>query len=268
MAGTLTAQLYTLRHLTVNRTALADALQRLRAIGYAAIEFGGVPAVLGPNADTTVQEARKLCDDCGLRCVSAHKRWSELRSNTAHAIDDLHTLGARYVVVPIFVDEYDRYALASYHQFVTDLAPVAAQLRSAGLTLGFHNHAYEFTRASPGGLRPFDVLIEARDADLALELDVYWAAVAGVNPVRVLERIHGRAPIIHLKDLEPVPEPQGGPNPFYAPVGEGNLDWDGIIPAAKAAGTQIWVVEQDLCRRDAFDCLRSSFEFLKARLER
>ena len=100
-----------------------------------------------------------------------------------------------------------------------------------------------------------------------MTVDVYWAAVAGVNPVRLIDRLHGRLPVIHMKDLEVVREEgEMMPVPAYAPVGEGNLDWDAIIPAAQAAGTQVWVVEQDLCRRDPFDCIRSSFEFLKARL--
>ena len=49
------------------------------------------------------------------------------------------------------------------------------------------------------------------------------------------------------------------------PVGEGNLDWDGIIEAGDKAGVEWYAVEQDTCRRDAFDCLRSSLEFLTSK---
>ena len=47
-----------------------------------------------------------------------------------------------------------------------------------------------------------------------------------------------------------------------APVGEGNLDWDGIIPACVAAGVEWYAVEQDDYLSDPFDCLRSSYEYL------
>jgi sugar phosphate isomerase/epimerase len=47
-----------------------------------------------------------------------------------------------------------------------------------------------------------------------------------------------------------------------APVGEGNLNWDGILPALDKAGTKWFIVEQDDCRRDPFDCLASSFDYL------
>ena len=52
---------------------------------------------------------------------------------------------------------------------------------------------------------------------------------------------------------------------MIAAVGEGNLAWDRILPACEAAGVEWYAVEQDVCRRDPFDCLRSSFEFLTAR---
>jgi sugar phosphate isomerase/epimerase len=45
-------------------------------------------------------------------------------------------------------------------------------------------------------------------------------------------------------------------------VGEGNLPWDTILPACERAGVEWYAVEQDICRRDPFDCLRSSFTFL------
>ena len=40
--------------------------------------------------------------------------------------------------------------------------------------------------------------------------------------------------------------------------------WTGIIsmPACEAAGVEWYAVEQDICRRDPFDCLQSSYTYL------
>ena len=54
-----------------------------------------------------------------------------------------------------------------------------------------------------------------------------------------------------------------GNEPVMAPIGEGNLDWDELLPALDKSGTRWIAVEQDQCYRDPFDCLKSSFEFLK-----
>ena len=74
---------------------------------------------------------------------------------------------------------------------------------------------------------------------------------------------------LHVKDLTLVrDEGKTHPRPFFAPVGEGNLDWDAIVPAAAKAGTTVWIVEQDEFRRDPYDCLRSSYEFMRSALDR
>ena len=266
MAATITLELYTLRDFITDRASLAATLARIREIGYRAVEFSGVEDSQGESLDTTARENRRVLDDSGIECVALHRRWRALRDDTEAEIEFATSIGSPFVAVPIIMDEYDRYAYEGYQAFLADMPPVIEKLKAAGITLGFHNHSIEFLRG-PGGDTIYDLLIEEGGPDLTMTVDVYWAAVAGVNPVRLIDRLHGRLPVIHMKDLEVVREEgEMMPVPAYAPVGEGNLDWDAIIPAAQAAGTQVWVVEQDLCRRDPFDCIRSSFEFLKARL--
>jgi hypothetical protein len=96
---------------------------------------------------------------------------------------------------------------------------------------------------------------------MMLEIDTYWIQHAGIDPAKFMLRFPGRLQVIHVKDKEVV----SGDGPVMAPVGEGNLDWDAIIEAGKAGGVEWWTVEQDYCRRDPFDCLASSFEYLAAR---
>ena len=266
MAATIALELYTLRDLFTDRASLAGVLARVREIGYQAIEFSGVADAEDENLETIARESRRVLDDNGVECVALHRRWRDLRDSTGDEIEFAQTLGCSYVAVPIIFDEYDRYAYEGYQAFLADMPPVIEKLKAAGITLGFHNHSIEFLRG-PGGDTIYDLLIEEGGPDLAMTVDVYWVAVAGANPVNLIDRLHGRLPIIHMKDVAlALPEEGHMPMSVYAPVGEGNLDWDAIIPAAKAAGTHTWVVEQDLCRRAPYDCVRSSLEFLKERL--
>jgi sugar phosphate isomerase/epimerase len=47
-------------------------------------------------------------------------------------------------------------------------------------------------------------------------------------------------------------------------VGEGNLNFPGILEAAKKAGTKWYIVEQDNCNgKDPFECLSRSLKNLK-----
>ena len=267
MPTSVAVQLYSIRDFTTNRRDLAASLRKIKSIGYDGVQFSAVGAVEGDDADTTVREARALMDDNGLRCVGAHRRWSALRDDTAREIEFLKELGCPFVAVPMFVDEYDPYEIESYSRFLDDAVSPIAVLKAEGIALGYHNHAHEFMRSSPGGTAPYDILVDRGGPDVLLEVDVYWAAYAGVNPASLFPRIHGRATYVHAKDMELVRgKDQGRAEPFFAAVGEGNLDWDSIIPAAQAAGAEVWIVEQDLARLDIFDCLQSSYEYLVDRV--
>ena len=52
--------------------------------------------------------------------------------------------------------------------------------------------------------------------------------------------------------------------PTMAEVGEGNLNWPSILAAAKEAGVQWYIIEQDVCERDAFESLGISLRNLKS----
>ena len=264
----IAAQLYSLRDETGDRAGLAEALRRVGEIGYDGVQFSTAGAVEGADADTSPAEARRMMEDAGLECLGAHRGWKALRDDTAAEIEFLQAIGCTYVAVPIFRDEHDRYDPVSYRRFAQEVVPVAEALGAHEITLGYHNHAHEFMRPDGGGPALLDVLIDEAP-EVALELDVYWAAVAGVDPARLLERLQGRVDYLHVKDLTLVRDEGGGqPRPFFAQVGEGNLDWDAIIPAAVKAGTTVWIVEQDAFLRDPYECLRSSYQFVRAALDR
>jgi sugar phosphate isomerase/epimerase len=257
MGSILAVQMYTLRDFTRTREGLIESLAKVRAIGYPAVQISAVGAMSGAHPEVTAQEARALLDEHELRCVATHRNWDDLVGRTESEIAFHQTLGCNYVAIGGIPRSYGERGADGYRQFAEDALPVIASLRAAGIRFGYHNHDHEFRRVGLDRRTLYDILIEA-DPSLMLEIDVYWAVHAGVNPIRLFERCHGRVPVIHVKDKEVVP----GDGPVMAAVGEGNLDWEGILPACAAAGVEVYAVEQDTCRRDPFDCLRSSYEFL------
>ena len=169
------------------------------------------------------------------------------------------------ISIPAFVDEFDRFEPASYEAFAGEAALVAQILGEHGARLGYHHHAHEFLRFGADRRTMFDVLVD--EPSLALEIDVYWAAFAGVDPAGLIERLPGRVPLLHCKDLEMIRDDEVRRAAVLCAGGRGQPglgahSWR----VSHAAGTESWVVEQDQCLRDPFDCLRSSFEFLHARV--
>lgn len=135
-------------------------------------------------------------------------------------------------------------------------------VRSNGLTFGLHNHWWEFEKLSNGTL-PFDILQELLDPDIFWELDVYWIAVAGQNPVEIIERAGSRAKIIQVKDGPAVWTPELD-EPFPYPVeavGTGSLDYPAIFRACTGKADWI-VVDIEACRTDIIQAIFESYRYI------
>jgi sugar phosphate isomerase/epimerase len=146
-------------------------------------------------------------------------------------------------------------------RFIEDFRPVAQKLKGAGMRFAYHNHSFEFQKLD--GRRVIELLAEGFAADeMDFILDTYWVQAGGGDPAEWLTELAGRVPVVHYKDME-----VDGWRPRFCPVGEGNLNWRRIFAASREAGVEWVLVEQDDCYgRDEYDCLRSSYEFLKKSL--
>jgi sugar phosphate isomerase/epimerase len=265
MKNQLAVQLYTIRDHIKTEADFAKSLAKISEIGYPAVQLSAVGAMDGANPEVDAKTARQMLDDNGLKCIATHTSWDSLVNKTDYEIEFHQILGCDYTAIGSIPgawgsEGYGSKGAEGYAAFVRDAAPVIAKLKAGGVRFGYHNHAFEFERAGFANGEPvtfFDTFLNSDNPDLLLELDLYWVDHAGVNPERVIERSAGRMPIIHIKDKEMI-----GNDPRMAPIGEGNLDWANLIPACQKAGVEWVCIEQDNCYRDAFDCLKSSFDYL------
>jgi sugar phosphate isomerase/epimerase len=51
--------------------------------------------------------------------------------------------------------------------------------------------------------------------------------------------------------------------PYFTEIGNGNINFDGIIRTAAEIGVSHYVVEQDTCPGDPFDSLAASRAYIK-----
>lgn len=234
-------QLYTVRDHT--QRDMLGTLHAVAQIGYQAVEFagyGGVP----------VEEVKATLDALSMRAISAHIPFDRWLAQPEQVIDELHTLGCTYAIVPAVAQER-RNSVAYAQQLAADLNRCGAACRDAGLRFGYHNHAWEFAPLDSTTL--WNVLLAETDPALvALELDVFWAHVGGHDPVAMIRQLAERVPLLHVKDMVAVGEP-----PTDAPVGDGVLPWADILAAGAAAGTAWYIVEQDTPRDPLADVAQS-----------
>ncbi|GAA1860651.1 sugar phosphate isomerase/epimerase family protein [Microbacterium koreense] len=132
-----------------------------------------------------------------------------------------------------------------------------------GLRVGYHNHAHEL-EASFDGVTGLEVLAEALDPRVVLEVDLYWAARAGVDPVALLTRLGDRVVAVHVKDGTLDPDAVAAyPPADQVPAGAGVVPLDAALDAASAL--EYAIVEFDAFSGDLFAAIEQSRVFLDER---
>ena len=74
-----------------------------------------------------------------------------------------------------------------------------------------------------------------------------------MEPAGLLERLAGRVPLVHVKDLAPRAEHR------FVPVGDGDVGYRELLPALEGLGIEWLLVEQDEVEEPALDAVRRSF---------
>lgn len=242
-------QLYTLRDFTRTPDDLARTLQRVREIGFPAVELAG-SAGLGPS------ETAALVADAGLSICASHESPAEILGNTQAVIDRALALGVGFVVYP-YPEGWDMSEHGVVERLAGALAEAGARMREAGLALCYHNHAAEFYRPGPVCVLE-QIYASTAPADLLAELDIHWVQAGGGDPAAWCRKLAGRVPLLHVKDYS---VSLSGERRF-AEAGSGNLDIPGILRAAEASGCRWFIIEQDVCETDPFDCIARSLAYL------
>ena len=241
-ADQIALQLYTVRERAA--ADLVGTLEALAGIGYTAVEFAGYQGV-------PVPDLRAALDRLGMRAIACHVPYARLADEPERTLDEVRTLGADFAIVP-FLAADQRADADAVARLAETFNGWGERCRAAELTFAYHNHAFEFERLQgSSGSTMFDILTEKTDPALVyLELDVYWAAFAGVDPLDLFRLHTGRIPLVHLKDMADTPGRED------APVGTGTIDWAHILAAAEA-GARWYIVEQDNPRDPMVDVATS-----------
>jgi len=143
-----------------------------------------------------------------------------------------------------------------------DVAALAAELTIVarlaadhGLQVGYHNHWWELETVIDG-TPALEIFADELGDAVVLELDTYWSAVGGVDPVALLGRLGERVVTLHIKD-GPVSRDTG----LQLPAGRGVMPIAEILAAARHARP---VIEFDEYAGDLFDGIAESLAFLRS----
>jgi sugar phosphate isomerase/epimerase len=263
-------------------------VKQIAQIGYKEVETAGFGSL------KTATEFRKLLDDNGLKCPSAHLQFD--LNNLQKTFDDAKALGCTYatssvprsmlqpprptppagpqtagagapaagrttgtaaMMAPMTPDEFKKLS--------ETLNKVGAAAKAAGLTYASHNHTMEF--AMVDGMPGYDYMIQHTDPKLVkFEIDCGWMSVAGYNPVDYVNKYPGRIKMLHIKDFLPFQKgPDLGPGKVQgSEIGKGVVDYKAIFKGVAGKGIEHIFVEQEgpYSRVPAMEAAKIDYQYL------
>jgi sugar phosphate isomerase/epimerase len=246
------AQIYTIRDHIQTADDLARSCQRLKEDGYEALQLSAA----GP---IDVEQIAKILRDHGLTCAATHVDLDEMKQ-TEQCAAYHQALGCKYTAI----GGHRAADRDGWLAFADDYNQIAQALAPHGIQIGYHHHSRELAPVTDGlggeGSTILDLLIERMDPAVWIEIDTYWIAHGGGDPAAWIDKVTGRLPCIHVKDMAVTTSQEQK----MCEVGSGNLNWPAILAACKRAGVQWYLVERDDGDLDPFESLKISLQQLKA----
>lgn len=259
-----------------------QAKETLRAItdaGYTGIELCGfmiqpihpMVRLLTQAAGMPVGKGGKLdwhslVKEAGLQVVSLHMDLDTLEKDIFSAVELAKSYGTAYIVIT-GVYHYDFGDVTAVRILAHRLNAAGKALKHEGISLLYHNHNCELRTVEPGK-KAYDILIEETDAEFVnFELDSYWFAEAGADPLVWMKRLGSRLKLWHINDrgskmrgkaITPIIQSDS------MELGTGNMPLEALIVHAKAQGVEAVILEshRNWIDKSPIKSLQLSAEFL------
>jgi len=265
----------------VAEDGMFPVLERLAAMDLHAVEVSQIP-MDETNTAALERGVKELGIEVGALSVALKPGPTATGDNFEEHYDkivaDCRRLGTRFVRIGMmpFTAMVSKEACEAW---AAEVEPAAARFATDGITLCYHNHHVDLAQFD--GERIFDIVRRVAPS-VKFEVDLHWVQRGGMAPLDMLKAYTGVCKLIHVKDFRVVPVAQEvvdlmaagkfaeGFQGFlniaqFAEVGQGNMNWPELLPAAIDAGAEYFFIEQDdTYGRDPFDCIADSRAYLKS----
>ena len=266
----------------------AGLLKDMKALGIEVIELCN-PTYKEFATLVDGKQTRKILDDNGMKCLSAHFQLTSLRQDQGKQIEWAQALGMTMMSTASLGGRVTNgmTTLEEVKRAADEYNKIAAVAKKAGLQQALHNEGFENSRLEDGRLT-YPVLLEHLDPDL-VKMQFQMSSMRTIgDPIMYFMNHPGRFMSAHLQGVDttqgmvtsragfppvkPTPEEAaaaaegrgrggrgggGGGGGNALAVGEDTVDWPRVFTAAKTGGLKNYFVEQ------GWDITVKSVGFLK-----
>jgi sugar phosphate isomerase/epimerase len=217
------------------------------------------------------KQTRRIIEDHGLKCPSAHFEMRELRTKQPEAIAWAKDIGMTQMSTASLGGQMQNGVATrdAVKRAADEYNKIAAEAAKAGLQQVLHDENFEMSTVEGDGRVTYVVLLELLDPQLVkMQFQMSAMRVVG-DPIMYFNKYPGRFISMHLQGVDlnaPMPGRRGpgapkgeagakgaaggqgrgrGAGGGGVAVGKDSLDWPKIFAAAKTGGLKNYFVEQN-----------------------
>ena len=187
-----------------------------------------------------------------MKIIGSQGSLDSLKSRIQRSINECQVLGQQLLIIPAIMP----HAFSDMEQFkktVAVLDEMGRTCRDQDITLGYHNHNWEFDELE--GIIPYYYMLDHLDPEIfTFQLDTYWVRKANQSLSDILDKYASRFTTCHLKDIDA----DGG----FEDVGHGVINFAEFIKQAQDQGARYFFVERDTSP-DPMQSIQRSYNFLE-----
>jgi len=215
---------------------------------FAKIKSWGITNLEDGNDGTygyTQEEYNTMLSENGLKIVSVSAPFEELQSSPETVLARAKNYGAKYAVCFWIPHDGTNFTIDDTNLAIEVFNKAGALFENEGVTLTYHPHGYEFRPYNDELL--IDHLIKS-SKHFDFEMDVYWFAHPGEDPVEWLRKYPEEFKLMHLKDCQKGTEGnQNGTSDVETNVilGTGQINIAAIVAEAKKINIEYLFIEDE-----------------------
>jgi sugar phosphate isomerase/epimerase len=219
--------------LALSKNPLA-VLKQIAANGYQKIEsFEGEKGMFWGMKNT---EFKKVMDDLGMNMISSHCNDTGNLTSFEKKAAAAGEIGLKYLICAF---KGPQKSLDNFKQFADEFNACGEIAKKHGLRFAYHNHDYSFKAID--GIVPQDLMMKNTDPSIVdFEMDMYWTAAAGVDPVAYMDQFPNRFKLVHVKDMTKTAYGHES-----CVIGKGSIDYKSLLPKVAKRGVKHMIVEQE-----------------------
>ena len=224
-------------------TDFAGTMKGLRAAGFTQIELCSPYGYTDFSSlqQYKPQELRRMLNDWGLGCISAHWAPTELFQKTDESIAYAKEFGMTQMAIAALgpLNRKGTETVDDVKRYVEPFNAFAEKAHAAGIVALLHNEG--FVSQYIDGKPVYDMMIaELNPATTKLQMQIS-SMQEGYDPVTYFQKYSGRFLSMHCQDWVKDPSTKSGFR--QVPLGKGVVDWKAVFTAAKTGGVKNYFVE-------------------------